>query len=84
MLILTYQQITIRTIDISKYCGINSIMHNTHKKKTANDSEKVHIILLADAVVQPSAVMIKPIDTPVALATMLRGVLHMCVAHFTK
>lgn len=84
MLILIYQQITIRAIDISEYCGINGIMHNTHKEETANDSEKVHIILLANAVVQPSAMMIKPIDTPVALATMLRGVLHMCVAHFTE
>jgi len=52
-------------------------MQHAHSKESTYNSKEILIILFPDAIIQPSAVMIKTIYASVALSTMLWWILHM-------
>lgn len=58
-------------------------MEAAHKEECTYNSKKILIVRLPNTIIQPSAMMIEPIHTSVALTTMLRWVLHMRFTNFT-
>ncbi len=46
-------------------------MQGAHYEKADYDSEEVNIVMLANAVIQPTAMMIKPVNASIALTTVL-------------
>ncbi len=59
-------------------------MEETHSKYRAYQTEKVFVILLPNAIIQPSAVMIEVVNASVTLAAMLGVVLHMSGTDLTE
>ena len=66
-------------IDHDSVCDI---VHQGHQEDQDDQSKEKNVVCFSDAVVKPSAVMIKAIDAAVAGTAMLRTIRYVCVADF--
>ena len=60
---------------------VGQIMQESNEKDHYDQAEEELVISFTDAIVEPSAVMVKVINTPVASAAMLRSLTDMCLAN---
>ncbi len=58
-------------------------METGKEEKQYYKTEEYSVVGLANTVIEPPAMVVKVMDTSVALATVLGSVLHMRVTHFT-
>ena len=54
-------------------------MHQAHEEDTDYQPEEQKVVLLAHAVIQPAAMVVKAFDAPVAGAAVLGGRAHGCL-----
>ena len=62
---------------------VGDVVHQTHQEDKHYQDEKVPVILLANAVIQPSAVVVEAFDASVASATMLGTLGNVGLTDFT-
>ena len=63
--------------------NVRQCMHGRHQKCKNDQSKEGDVVGPTHAVVQPSAVMVKAVHTPVARPAMLGRVHHRCFAYIT-
>ena len=56
-------------------------MQESNEKDHYDQAEEELVVSFSDAIVEPAAVMVKVINTPVASATMLRSLTDVCLAN---
>ena len=56
-------------------------MQESNEKDHYDQAEEELVVSFSDAIVEPPAVMVKVINTPVASATMLRSLTDMSLAN---
>ena len=56
-------------------------MQESNEKDHYDQAEEELVVSFSDAIVEPPAVMVKVINTPVASAAMLRSLTDVCLAN---
>ena len=73
----------ISRVDIEQNSGVCGVVQQSHSEYQTYQLEEVAVVGLADAVVEPTAVMVEAVDAAVTSAAVFGVVLDMRLAHFT-
>jgi hypothetical protein len=77
---------SLRVIDADSVDGkaVSDDADHCHQEDCHNQSEEILVVRFTHTVVEPSAVVIKPVHTSIARATVLCIIMDMALAYFTE